>query len=579
MASKWTNPKRRSFQEIKEDLVAGLTSIKGPGGKQLITDVSEGNILIIILSLFAAIAETLHFYIDNMAREAFLTTARRYSSVSLHGELVDYKPRGANAATVDVVLTRDLDGDKSNSNQKIIKGTAFRDSAGNTWLVVEDTLWPKNTTTVKVPCIQHTLYTSSALNGTKTGNIGNTITLDAPTSGDKIEHGGVELILGSTKWAEVDTFAYSKPTDNHFRLVVDGGIPTLEFGDGKFGKPMPANQTIKVNYYITKGAAGNISENAISTVPGSISTLGSNVKASNPYATADGLDNEGIELLRSHIAIHARTMAVAITKQDFIDAAKLVPGVKDAAVDYLCGRKLDLYISPGTLDAGAQNGIASSALCNKVKYYLEQNAPMTTWINVYAAGIAKINLDIEVTGKPSFTADEIKTSIENALYEAYSSVKAQIGGKVRISDIYALIDNLPEVDYLYIKKFYVSPWPTIIYGNTQLQIAYDLTNKGMEKARGRMEYLITFRADHKYNIYSKEGGYVKENIESDSVAIDDYGNGMVFGIVIKNRNSIAEGSKYSIVVSEPNMDYEEPGFNQVVFDDPNLLQLKVKEVV
>ena len=57
MADKWTNPKRRSFQEIRQDLVAKLTSITDSKGHQLITDVSEGNILIIILSLFAGIAD------------------------------------------------------------------------------------------------------------------------------------------------------------------------------------------------------------------------------------------------------------------------------------------------------------------------------------------------------------------------------------------------------------------------------------------------------------------------------------------------------------------------------------------
>ena len=54
---------------------------------------------------------------------------------------------------------------------------------------------------------------------------------------------------------------------------------------------------------------------------------------------------------------------------------------------------------------------------------------------------------------------------------------------------------------------------------------------------------------------------------------------MIFNITLKNRNSISDGSKYSITISEPNMDYEEPGYNQVVFDDPSLLKLKIIETV
>lgn len=59
LTNKWTNPLRRSFQDIKNDLLDALQKLEGPGGQPLITDLSEGNILVIILSLFAAIAETL----------------------------------------------------------------------------------------------------------------------------------------------------------------------------------------------------------------------------------------------------------------------------------------------------------------------------------------------------------------------------------------------------------------------------------------------------------------------------------------------------------------------------------------
>lgn len=104
ITNKWLNPYQRSFQQIKAKLIESLTTIKDKNGQTLITDYSEGNILIIILSLFAAIAEVLHYYIDNVGRESFLSTARRYDSVVKHGLLVDYHPRGAVAASVDVIL-------------------------------------------------------------------------------------------------------------------------------------------------------------------------------------------------------------------------------------------------------------------------------------------------------------------------------------------------------------------------------------------------------------------------------------------------------------------------------------------
>lgn len=567
LTNKWTNPFRRSFQDIKNDLLDALSTIKGTNGQPLITDKSEGNILVIILSLFAAIAETLHYYIDNMARECFITTARRYSSVAQHGLLVDYHAHGANAATVDVVLTRKLEGANSGAEIPIPKETRFTDSRGNVWLSAHDVVWGKNSSYVNIPLIQHEPYTEVSVNGTKIASKDQDIPLSESSLGGKyIEHNSVSLSLGGTKWTLVNTFAYSKPTDLHFMVVVDDNIPTIVFGDGKFGKQPDVGSIIMVSFYITAGESGNVQENSITKAPSIVTSVIPSVTCNNPYASGDGLDYEEIELLRRHIPLHARTMAVAITKQDFIDCAKLVPGVKGCALDYICGRKINLYISP------VGGGIASSTLIAKVKSYLEKHAPLTTWLSVFSAGVAKINLSIEVTGKPSFHESEIHNSIIRALYDAYSYEKAQIGGKVRISDIYALIDNLPEVNYLHIKKFYVSPWPKIIYGDTQL----DLEVTAINKATGSMSYIISFTSTNEFSIYSSEGRYELTGQVVGTVTIDDTVNGFNFSIKVRGRYEL--GYKYQITISEPNMDYEEPGYNQVVFDH-TLLTLDIHETV
>lgn len=573
LTNKWTNPFRRSFQDIKNDMLDALMTIKDNSGKPLITDKSEGNIFVIIISLFAAIAEALHYYIDNMARECFLTTARRYSSVTQQGLLVDYHAHGANAATVDVILTRELIGKESGAELQIPKGTEFLDSKGNKWLSAWDVVWGKNSTSVTVPLIQHEVYNSSSVNNSTITSPGQSIPLDnAGLGGKYIEHNSVSLDLGGVKWTQVDTFAYSKPTDTHYMVVVDDSdIPTIVFGDGKFGKQPTVGVTIKVQFYITAGEMGNVYENSITRAPSIVTSAIPKVTCNNPYASGDGLNYEDIELLRKHIPIHARTMALAVTKKDFVDCAKLVPGVKDCAVDYICGRKIDLYISP--ISSTVNNGIASSTLISKVKDYLEKHAPLTTWLNVFSAGIANINLGIEVTGKPSFHETEIQNSIIRALYDAYSYEKAQIGGKVRISDIYALIDNLPEVDFLHIKKFFVSPWPKLIYGNKQL----DMTVTNILKAKGRMSYIISFILDNQFSIYSVENRFELENqtVEG-TVTVDDTINGFNFSLIV--RGTYAKGSKYQITISEPNMDYEEPGYNQVVFDH-NKLTLNIHETV
>lgn len=571
ITNKWLNPYQRSYQQIKAKLVESLMGLKDPQGQKLITDYSEGNILIIILSLFAAIAEVLHYYVDNMARETFLSTARRYDSVVKHGALVDYHARAAIAATVDVILSRSITGNSIGAKLTIPQGTLFTDSSGNSWLSARDVIWYSNVTTCKVPIIQHERYTASALNNMVIPT-GDRVILNLGTlpNGKYYEQGSMSLQIGGETWVLVDTFAKSKPTDKHFMVSVDESLsPYIMFGDGTFGKKPAAGAKItNVVFYLTNGTQGNVKSNTITSVPSVISSSITDATVSNAYDAGGGSNYENFTMLKEHIPLSVKTLGVAITKEDFESLAMLVDGVNKAKADYECGRKLTIYISP---DGGA---VASSELINRVYNLLSQRAPMTTWLKVKSAGKVQIILEMDVTGKKSYKTAEIQTQILTALYNAYSPEQAQIGGSVRVSDIYALIDNLSTVDYLHLTKFYIKPWPTTIYGNKELNLGQFKLNK----AKGSMTYYITFNSSTTFTVRSVSNGYLTTGSVGSSIQIIDKANGFDFSLDIQN-NSYQSGYRYSITVSEPNHDYEDPGFNLPVFENASQLTLTVNEIV
>lgn len=571
ITNKWLNPYQRSYQQIKAKLVESLMGLKDKDGQKLITDYSEGNILIIILSLFAAIAEVLHYYVDNMARETFLSTARRYDSVVKHGALVDYHARAAIAATVDVILSRSITGNSIGAKLTIPQGTLFTDQSGNSWLSARDVTWYSNVTTCKVPIIQHEKYTTSALNNMVIPT-GDRVQLNLGTlpNGKYYEHGSMSLQIGGESWVLVETFAKSKPTDKHFMVSVDESLnPYIMFGDGTFGKKPAAGAKItNVVFYLTNGSQGNVKSNTITSVPSVISSSITDATVSNAYDAGGGSNYENFTMLKEHIPLSVKTLGVAITKEDFESLAMLVDGVNKAKADYECGRKLTVYISP---DGGA---VASSELISRVYNLLSQRAPMTTWLKVKSAGKVQIILEMDVTGKKSYKTAEIQTQILTALYNAYSPEQAEIGGSVRVSDIYALIDNLSTIDYLYLTKFYIKPWPTTIYGNKELALGQFKLNK----ATGSMTYFITFNSSTTFTVRSVSNGYVATGSVGSSLQVVDKANGFDFSLDIQN-NSYQSGYRYSITVSEPNHDYEDPGFNLPVFENASQLTLTVNEIV
>lgn len=571
ITNKWLNPYQRSYQQIKAKLVESLMGLKDKDGQKLITDYSEGNILIIILSLFAAIAEVLHYYVDNMARETFLSTARRYDSVVKHGALVDYHARAAIAATVDVILSRSITGNSIGAKLTIPQGTLFTDQSGNSWLSARDVTWYSNVTTCKVPIIQHEKYTTSALNNMVIPT-GDRVQLNLGTlpNGKYYEHGSMSLQIGGESWVLVETFAKSKPTDKHFMVSVDESLnPYIMFGDGTFGKKPAAGAKIThVVFYLTNGSQGNVKSNTITSVPSVISSSITDATVSNAYDAGGGSNYENFTMLKEHIPLSVKTLGVAITKEDFESLAMLVDGVNKAKADYECGRKLTVYISP---DGGA---VASSELISRVYNLLSQRAPMTTWFKVKSAGKVQIILEMDVTGKKSYKTAEIQTQILTALYNAYSPEQAEIGGSVRVSDIYALIDNLSTIDYLHLTKFYIKPWPTTIYGNKELALGQFKLNK----ATGSMTYFITFNSSTTFTVRSVSNGYVATGSVGSSLQVVDKANGFDFSLDIQN-NSYQSGYRYSITVSEPNHDYEDPGFNLPVFENASQLTLTVNEIV
>jgi len=100
LKNQWVGYLNRSYQQIKSSLLTRLGETVPE-----VTDHSESNILVVIISMFSGVTEQLNYYIDNMAREAFISTARRFSSLVKLTRLIDYRIKAAVPASVDLLLT------------------------------------------------------------------------------------------------------------------------------------------------------------------------------------------------------------------------------------------------------------------------------------------------------------------------------------------------------------------------------------------------------------------------------------------------------------------------------------------
>lgn len=491
-SNNWLNPYQRSFNDIKAKLISELR-LQIPE----ITDYSEGNIFVIIISIFAAIAEVIHYYIDNMAREAFLPTARRYSSLYKHAKLVDYHIKSAIPATVDVVLYKN-DDTPIGQDITIPLNTEFTSSDGKIWISTKTVIWYKDSYYVTIPLVQQ--KSVGVPDRIQLGNIlspDSIIYITDIPSDQKYVEGSMNLYINDEPWILVDTFAYSSSRDKVYKVEIDEQTrPYIKFGDGQFGMKPGYNATIKASYSLTYGSAGNIATNNFTTVPQDIQVIDNKITINNVIPATGGSDYETFNMLKNHIPLSIKTLGVAITKEDFEAIAKMVGGVDKAYANYVCGRYVEIYITP---DGG---GEASSALLDSVEKTISKSKVITTSIEVLSTHKSQVFLGITITGKKSFKSNDISNQVKKALTTAYDYNNSDINKPVRLSDIYALVDNQSMVDYLTINKLYQLPYP-VPQKNTSLplNISYFVQNIN-PVSTGEQYWVIvnTFFANKHYDV-------------------------------------------------------------------------------
>lgn len=578
MSKKLTNPwirsYQRSYQSIKAQLLEDLANIKDDKGNQLITDLSDGNILVIILSMFAAIAESLHFYIDNTAQESFLSTARKYDSVVKLGRLVDYHPKAATAARVDVRLNRNTSA--TGAVVTIPKGTEFQDTAGNTWLSTRPVTMGAYVDHVNIPLIQHSFYNLDKLEGlslsidtadTTTKLVASIMISLGSIEGGLYEQGTLQLEIDGKPWVEVTSFAYSKEGDRHFMVETDDdGIPYIIFSNYVSSTSIGERIT-KASCYITQGSSGNVAANSITSVPSIISSILETATIFNVEAAGGGTNYEDIQTLKQNIPLSVRTTGVAITKQDFIDQALLVSGVREVALEYECGKKMTLYV------AAANGLIAAEDILESVRNQLKPSLPISTELTVKSVGKNLMVLDIEVIGKRGFTKDNINEEVMTALMTAYAPENSSIGSSVRISDIYALVDNCKSVDYLHLNKFYVTPWPKLIVGYGVMEFS----TFRIEKVSIKTTYLIVMTGDTVYTLYSVTGGFIKKNIPISTTRIVDTNNQNTFTMALSG--DLRPGNKYQFTLTNTDTDYSETNYSVPVLESESQVTLTINTVM
>ena len=564
----WLTPFQRSYNSIKSTLIEKL-KLKVPE----ITDFSEGNIFIIIISIFAAIAEVLHYYIDNMARETFFITARKYSSLVAHSKLFDYHIKSANPATVDVLIKLST-GLPISGTVTIPVGTTFTSKSGTNFISTKTVNWV-NTYGVKVPLIQWVLVPGVSFGTITSGDV--YLTLGFLGEGLQYAEGTMSLALtfnGVTEnWELVETFAYSKSNSKHFKVEIGNDQePYIIFGNGQFGMKPQIGSTVVGNFYVTRGQSGNVPPGDISNVPTSLSSQAPNIVCNNPLSASGGTNYEDFDRLKNNVPLSIKHLGAAITVEDYKDITVSIAGVDKAYVENECGRFIHIYITP---EGG---GVASQALIGLVRARLLKHKVLGTSFYIYPTSESLIILEATVTGKKSFKAVDIYNQVIGAMMSAFDYNNSDITKPVRLSDIYAIIDAQSMVDFLTITNLYLKPLALKVGATTQ-ELNYDISISNITTAT--VYYLRYNSSDSKFTLLYSSGSISSFTLEANNTWLHIYEGVNNWSIKISPPLSgiYSNGDMWKINVQPNNVDQVPLEYSIPLFKSSTQANLVINERV
>jgi len=426
----WVSYIDRTYQQIKDKVLTLLNS-KVPE----MTDNTEQNLFVKLLSIWSGIAEMLGYNIDQSARESHISSARLYQSMILLAEQYDYRVKAKLAASADVTFTINQ---ISVSDVNIPQGTEIENVDGLIFYTAAATKIPAGELSVVVSAVQRILITNEVV-GNTTGILNERMLLNANYEHDS----GITKVNGDN-WTLVDTLAYSQSTDKHYINSVNSNkIPYIQFGDSVSGAIPTNGSAITIDYYQTQGATGNVAPQTIKTINSTI-TLPPDVTTitvTNLNEASGGADFESLESLKVKVPLSIRTLKRAVTKEDYEDIAIQASGVINAVATYECGQKAIVYIVP---EGG---GIASQLLKDAVTLYFQDKILLGVNVDIRSAGEVVLNISANVYALKNYQKSVVKNNVEQSLLAKYSWENQNIKGNIRLSDIFQTIETSEGVDY------------------------------------------------------------------------------------------------------------------------------------
>ena len=432
----------KDHQAIVDDCIA---RIKEFYGESYWNDFEEDNAGRMLLEAFAYVADLLLFYLDRQANETYLPTAAERQNIINMCKLIGYTPKSAQPAQVSITVSLD----KPHDLDVILPAQSILETSGGlTFETRSEAVISAGELTANVDAVEG--ETLSEIVGTSDGEAWQEFYL--PRSGV------IEILdaeIDGRTWAVVESLAEYSEGDEVFTAEIDAWRRAeVFFGDGKTGKIPPQEEKITVRYRIGGGIAGNVAPNTITTIRDIAQDSAGrkvSVRVTNQDWASGGADPQSLESIKLWAPRFFETQKRCVTQQDYETFATNFNGIckARAIVRERSGEAnvIRLYV----LTYGAKSNTVATAnqtLKDNLLEYLNKYKMLTDWLEICDGSISSVDFSGSVRISEGFKIDSVLLKIREAVADFMNIDIRDMGEPLRISDVYALIDNIEGVDFV-----------------------------------------------------------------------------------------------------------------------------------
>lgn len=388
-------------------------------------DFSMFSLGIVLLDMVAYGLDTLSFYLDRRATDAYLQTARSRRAVARLTRQLGYKMRPAVASSTDVLVGVSVAQSVTVPVPRGFKLKGPNDLVFETARAVSFSPAEQGSgRTKRIPVYEGETFTETFVSA---GTANQVFTLRRVPAGKFVVFGSVTVTVNGGAWTEKEFIAFEKT--NHFEVGYNDDPATVRFGDGVAGNIPMAGATIAISYVATSGKAGQVLRGTIvkELVPLVVAGTAVPLTVTNPEGSTGGDDWEDLDHAKVYAPKVFKTRMVAVTREDY-------EALSNSYADPLFGK---VAVSQALATRSAVGDLALRSLVDRIAAVMAALVPAIS--SSVVSGHTRLT-DIEsqmTTINDSLAAVGLLTTAANTALT--SAITTSRSSKERASDVVAAV--------------------------------------------------------------------------------------------------------------------------------------------